>query len=116
MRKLLSVVLWAALAVQAANPPHAVDLDKPGALEALKKDKPDHYAKVLEAMDKVQAIPYSPKGQHDLRLEIGKPDPTGRSVETSLPAKTRMTIPLDDVRYRITVLYTKHPATSVPAR
>ena len=116
MRNLVIVVLWAALAVQAAPPPGSVDLDKPGALEALKQDKPAHYAKVVESMDKVQAVPYSSKGQHDLRLEVQKPDPTRRQIETSNPAKTRMTIPIDDVQYRITVVYSKHPATLSPAK
>jgi hypothetical protein len=116
VRNFFIVMLWAALAVQAATPSRAMDLDKPGALEALKKDRPDHYSKVVESMDKVQAVPYSSKGQHDLRLEVQKPDPTRRQIETSNPAKTRITIPVGDVEYRITVLYTKHPATLNPAK
>jgi LysM repeat protein len=116
VRNLFTVVLWAALAVHAATPPRTVDLDKPGALEELKKNKPDHYAKVAQSMDKVQAVPYSSKGQHDLRLDVQKPDPTRRQVETSNPAKTRMTIQVGDVEYRITVLYIINPATLAPAK
>ena len=111
MRNLIAIVLGAALSVQAAPPSRAVDLDKPGALETLKQDRPKHYAKVVEEMDKVQAVPYSSKGQHDLRFDAQKPDPTRRQIETSHPAKTRITIAVEDVEYRITVLYTKNPAT-----
>jgi len=116
VRNLIAVILWAALAVHAAPQPQTVDLDKPGALEALKTNKPEHYAKVVESMEKVQAVPISANGQQDLRLEVQKPDPTRRQIETSHPAKTRMTIPVDDTQYRITVTYTKNPATIVPAK
>jgi hypothetical protein len=115
VRNLIFVVLWAALAAQAA-PAQIVDLDRPGALEALKTEKPQHYAKIIESMDEVQAVPHSEKGQRDLRLEIQKPDPTRRQIETSHPAKTRMTVSVDDVEYRITVVYLKNPATLTPAR
>jgi hypothetical protein len=116
VRILLVVVLLAVSAVQAATSPRTVDLDKPGALEALKQSRPDHYAKVVESMDKAQAVPYSSNGQHDLRLEVPKAGTTGNQIETSHPAKTRITIPVDDLKYRITVVYTKHPATLIPAK
>jgi hypothetical protein len=116
VRNLIAVILWASLAVHAAPQPQTIDLDKPGALETLRKSKPEHYAKVVESMEKVQAVPISAQGQQDLRLEVRKPDPTRRQIETSHPAKTRMTIPIDETQYRITVTYTKDPATVVPAK
>lgn len=117
MRTWIVVALFAAFGVQAAGvPSQSVDLDKPGALEALQRDKPAHYAKVLEMMEKVQAVPLAAEGQRDLRLEVQKPDVTRRQIETSFPAKTRMTVPVDDTEYKITVVYTKNPATVVPAK
>jgi hypothetical protein len=117
MRTWIFIALFAAFGVQAAGAPsQSVDLDKPGALEALQKNKPAHYAKVRETMDKVQAVPFSEKGQHDLRLEVQEPDVTRREIETSFPAKTRLTVPVDDTEYMITVVYTKDPATVVPAK
>lgn len=104
-----------ALAAGAQSPP-VVDLDQPGALARLKAEQPEHYAKIVKRMDEIQAVPYTDKARHDLRLEVRKPDPTRRQIETSLPAKTRMTMPIDDVVYKITVVYTKHPATTVPAK
>jgi hypothetical protein len=117
MRNLIFVALWVALGVQAADvSSQAVDLDPPGVLEALKQDKPEHYAKVLEMMEKIQAVPYDPSGQMDLRREVQTPDVTQRTMETSHPAKTRLTVPVGDTEYGITVIYTKNPATLTPVK
>ena len=117
MRTWIVFVLFAVFGVQAAGvPSQSVDLDQPGALEALQKDNPAHYAKVLEMMEKVQAVPFAERGQHDLRLDVQKPDVTRRQIETSYPAKTRLTVPVEGTEYKITVVYTKNPATLAPAR
>jgi hypothetical protein len=117
MRNLIFIALWVALGVQAADvASRAVDLDPPGALEALKQDKPEHYAKVLEMMEKIQAVPYAPSGQMDLRREVQTPDVTRQTIETSRPAKTRLKVLVDDTEYRITVVYTKNPATVTPVK
>ena len=92
----------------------SVNLDAPGAFEALKRDRPAHYEKVVEAMNRVQAVPYSEKGVHDLLAKPG--EPSGQGIETSLPAKTRLTVPVEDTTYRITVIYVKNPATGIPAK
>jgi hypothetical protein len=117
MRNLIVIALWVALGVHAADvSPQAVDLDPPGVLEALKQDKPEHYAKVLEMMEKIQAVPYTPSGQMDLRREIQTPDVTRRTVETSHQEKTRLTVPVDGTEYHITVVYTKNPTTFTPVK
>jgi len=117
MRHLIFIALWVALGVQAADvSSQAVDLDPPGALEALKQDKPEHYAKVLEMMEKIQAVPYAPSGQMDPRRAVQTPDVTGRSIDTSHPAKTRLKVPVGDTEYRITVIYTKNPAPLTPVK
>ena len=111
MRTLVIVVLASiATAVLAAA---GVNLDAPGALEALKRERPAHYEKVLEAMDRVQAVPYTEKGVHDL---LAKPEPTEQRIETSFPAKTLLTVPVEDTSYFITVVYVKNPAKSIPAK
>lgn len=109
MRFLALLALVVSFATQAAI--EVVDLDKPGAFAALKRDKPEHYAQVLRAMDKVQAVPDDRDGRHNLFLDARTPDPTRRQIETSQPAKTRLTIPIGEVNYRITVRYLKDPAT-----
>ena len=106
MRNLIVVALWAALGTQAADvPSEVIDLDPPGVLEALKQDKPIHYAKVLETMEKMQAMPYTPSGQMDLR-----------TTKTGNPTNTRLTVPVDGKEYQITVIYTKNPALNSPAK
>jgi hypothetical protein len=117
MRNLFFIPLWVALGVQAADvASRAVDLDPPGALEALEQDKPEHYAKVLEMMKKIEAVPYAPSGQMDLRREVQTPDVTPRNIESSRPAKARLKVLVDDTEYRITVVYTKNPATVTPVK
>lgn len=93
-----------------------VDLDKPGALESLKRDKPDDYAKVMRAADEVQSVPIEPGGQQDLFLDARKPDPTRRQVWTSDPARTKITVFTGKVLYSLTVFYLKHPPSLVGAR
>ncbi|MGZ5079276.1 MAG: hypothetical protein ACXWHZ_07020 [Usitatibacter sp.] len=117
MRNLIVIALWVALGVQAADvASRAVDLDPPGVLEALERDKPEHYAKVLEMMERIQAVPYTPSGQMDLRREVQTPDATRRSIETSRPARTRLKVLVDDTEYLITVVYTENPATFTPVK
>ena len=116
MRLLLLAFLCTVFGASAAIHLPTVDLDQPGALAALRRDNPSDYERVAKAMDEVQAVPFSKQAQHDLRLDVMKPDPTRREIETSLPAKTRMTILGSAAVYRITVLYTKHPPSVVPAR
>ena len=111
--RILSTVVFASIATVALAAV-SVNLDAPGALEALKKDRPAHYEKVIEAMDRVQAVPYSEKAVHDLFAKLG--EPSGQGVETSLPAKTRLTVPVEDTNYLVTVIYVKNPATIVPAK
>jgi hypothetical protein len=111
MRNLIAALVWGAMTVQAAPPAQVTNLDTPGALARLKTERPAHYAKVIEEMNKVQAVPFSDRGLHHLRLNPDKEDPTRRAIETSDPAKTRMTILVESVAYTITVLYTKDPAT-----
>jgi hypothetical protein len=114
--RILSMLMFASAAAVAIAAVNSVNLDAPGALEALKRDRPEHYEKVFEAMDRVQAVPYSEKGVHDLRLDVLKPDPTRREIETSFPAKTRLTVPVEGTNYLITVLYVKNPARTMPAK
>jgi hypothetical protein len=114
--RILSILMFASSAAVGLAAVNFVNLDAPGALEALKQDRPAHYEKVVEAMDRVQAVPYSETAVYSLRLDVLKPDPTRREIETSFPAKTRLTVPVEGTNYLITVLYVKNPAKSVPAK
>lgn len=114
--RILSMLVFAITTAAAFAAANSVNLDAPGALEALKRDRPVHYEKVVEAMDRIQAVPYSEKSVHDLRFDVLKPDPTRRKIETSYPAKTRLAVPVEDTKYLITVLYVKDPPKNVPVK
>jgi len=97
-----------------------IDLDRPGALEALKRDNPKHYDAVMKRVDEVQTVEYSDSGLRNLTM-FWQPDfletaPYGNLVKPSDPAQARITVMVDMQPYRITVHYTKNPATIVPAR
>ena len=99
---LASCLLFAAPAM--AAPAQAVDLNKPGALEALQAERPDHYSQVMEHVRamKSHVCTTPPKTMHV------KPTPEQsacemRMLSTSFPAKASLSLPVDDVVYRITV-------------
>ena len=119
MRILIVLLLGAVLAASAAEIVvlgSVVKLDTPEALEQLKRDKPGHYAKVVEAMDQVQAVaPERLNRMEDLLWKF-KPDLALRLVEPSFPARTRITVPVEGVVYEVTVFYTKNPAILVPVK
>lgn len=122
MRNLILVLFCAALSVQATTfqlpsvSQQVIDLDQPGALEALERDNPKHYDAVMKKVDEVQTVTYSETGQHNLRLDTQNPFAAGRFIGPSDPAVTRLAVPIDDKVYNITVRYTKDPAHMVPAR
>jgi hypothetical protein len=88
-----------------------VDLDKPGAMEALQRDRPDHYSKVVEAISKAQTIHVEPvpTTQH---AAVNTEDPRREGLSnilTSNPAKSRIGVTVDGVNYRATAHLTKNP-------
>jgi hypothetical protein len=124
MRRLIPVVLCSiALSSFAADNfirlpiAEAIDLDKPGALEALQRDNPKHYEAVMKRVEEVQKVELSPNGQRNLGF-YHKPDasaPTS-NLKLSDPAQSRIDVFVEGTMYVITVRYTKDPATMVPAR
>jgi hypothetical protein len=127
MRWLIPVVLCSiALCVQAGGlvgfaPPAAIiDLDKPGALEALQRDNPRHYEAVMKKVDQAQTVAYSDKGLHDLglfpRIDPDDPMGLGPDLKLSSPAQSHITVIVEGTLYAITVRHTKYPAHMVPAR
>lgn len=88
-----------------------IDLDKPGAMETLQRNRPEHYDKVAEAISKAQTIHVepAPTTQH---AGIGTDDPRRKgasNVLSSNPAKKRLVIQVDDAVYRVTAHLTKDP-------
>ena len=111
----MSRVFAVALVVIAAFSTEAValdvNLDPPGALEALKRDKPFHYAKVMEAISKAQTLQVDPvPSVQNANLAPNDPRLKGATaVLPSDPAKKRLAVRVGDVTYRVTAHLTEHP-------
>jgi hypothetical protein len=124
-------VLMASLTFAAAIATAAVevDLDKPGALEALARDRPAHYKRVSEEMSKAQEIRVDPEPTLQKAETVTVPSRGGDANPFPLypgtprfipsdadiilpadPAKKRLVVLVDGITYRVTVHMTKHPA------
>ena len=108
-------LVLAAIAVFFANSALAIDLDRPGAMEALARDNPVHYAKVEKILSEA---PYRPTSSiaRWMRTEFNARD-VGMSnlLKTSLPAQARLSFVLDD-RHYTKVIRIDAPARVMPAK
>ena len=80
-----------------------VDLDRPGALENLKRENPAHYAKVERILREAPKLPLPTmagwmQAQFDAR-QVSAP----YLLKTSLPAQARISFLLDDTRYEAVI-------------
>ena len=104
MRKLAFLFLAAALPAVAAS--ERIDLDRPGALSALRGARPDHYAAVMQQVRHVASqsckvdVPLYHAGAN---LNLDRLPCHAMVVKTSWPAQTELQVPLEDRVYRITV-------------
>jgi hypothetical protein len=105
----------AAVAFFFAGAALAIDLDQPGALEALARENPAHYAKVQKILSEAPRRPFaSVRGW--IRTEFAAKDvDTSYLLKTSYPALTRLTFTLDERQYT-KVIRIDAPATAVPAK
>ncbi|HEY2628593.1 MAG TPA: hypothetical protein VGI57_05665 [Usitatibacter sp.] len=123
MRRLIPVVLCSiALFAQAGSPAWrmpgegGIDLDKPGALEALQRDNPAHYDAVMKKVDEAQSVAFWEKGLRNLGVTPGEPLVLSGNLKLSYPAQSRITVVFPTAMYFITVHHTKDPARSIPAQ
>ena len=120
LRVLMAALFLVASTAAEAQPTRVteVDLDKPGALEALEREKPYHHKKVMEEISKAQAIQVEPKPSVQ-KADAGPKDPRQKDATIVLPsdpAKKRLTVFVDNVLYRVTAHMTKHPGKVEKAR
>lgn len=104
MRKLAFLILAAALPAVAAS--ERIDLDRPGALSALRGARPDHYAAVMQQVRHVasqQCKVEVPLYHAGANLDLDRLPCHAMVVKTSWPAQTELQVPLEDRVYRITV-------------
>ena len=94
---------------------HSVDLAKPGALDRLEKENPDHYAKVL----KVQRAAMAPSCVDELRvlkadLKLDHATCAEMTTLTSFPPKRTVSVMIDGVHYMTFAPIEFQPAKPVP--
>ena len=113
-----SLVLLLAFGVAAAEAPtgRPVDLDAPGALEALQRSNPPHFAKIQKILDGVL-------GQRDadvprwIQVAFGGSDVRyAPIVLTSFPPRRRLSFALDGTRYETVITLTSVRGTIIPAK
>ncbi len=80
-----------------------IDLDRPGALEALERDNPAHFAKVQKILQEAPRRPLS-SVQGWIRTEFDARDVAAPYIlRTSYPAQANLSFVLDEVRYHAVI-------------
>jgi hypothetical protein len=120
MRRLLALITVVGLGVGQApiafGQSRIVNLDVPGALDALERDNPPHYRKVREIMAEVQKQPDSEVPQW-MRTRFDARDVNyGPLLLVTDPPKRRLSFTIDEVRYRSTVTLTNWKPQRIPAK
>jgi len=111
------VLLVAAIGL--AVPAHTVDLDHPGALEALKASSPDTYKRVAGVIDASYSMScHVPEFRSFIRTKYdAAAHLCGPIVKTSYPPQRRLMFQIGDTRYSKTVQFeVKDIAPDVPGR
>jgi hypothetical protein len=110
-------MLWIAVAVAGdATQGHTINLNEPGALEALQHSNPAHYEKVRKIMEGLfqrsdTAVPRWIQTNFDARNVSYAP-----ILLTSDPPKRRLLFALDDTRYEAVVTLTNVRGEMVPLK
>ena len=111
------VMLWTSVAAAGdATPGRTVNLNEPGALEALQESNPTHYEKVRKILE---GVPQQPDAgvprwmQTNFDAQDVKYLPI---VLTSHPPKRRLSFSLDAMRYEAIVILTNVHGEIVPAK
>ena len=111
---MLSSALFLGPTPVAAGP--TIDLDRPGALEALERTNPDHAAKVRRILEGVARTPDRDVPRW-MRVAFDARDVEyAPIVLTSHPAKRRLAFALDGTRYAAVIVLTDLRGDVVPLR
>jgi hypothetical protein len=111
------VMLWTAVVVAGdATPRRTINLNNPGAFEALQRSNPTHYEKVRKILDGIlqqpeATVPRWIQTNFDARNVSYLP-----ILMTSDPPKRRLSFGLDETRYEAVVTLTNVRAEIVPLK
>jgi hypothetical protein len=116
MRAIAILAVTFSFVAAAGQPPKTVDLNRPGALEAIeKRDKPlyERIHGVLKAaeMEPCDTLPKVVQAQFHANLEACR----GHEILTSYPAKIRVAFRIDDILYTSNVIQPKIVGKALPA-
>jgi hypothetical protein len=104
MRLTAAVFSIAILAPASALAFGVVNLDEPGALDAVKRDNPDHHRRVTGILAAASEMQCRPDKVGRLSVEYDAREAhCGVLVMTSYPAKRKLSFVLDTTAYRATV-------------
>lgn len=99
------------------SPTSRVDLDRPGAMEAVQRDQPEHYRRITEILSVASEVPCQTEqfgrvveAKYDVR-----DGHCGLLLKTSYPAKRVLSFTLGTTRYS-TVVTMQETSRLVPAR
>jgi hypothetical protein len=95
------MILAAALLASMAANAQTVNLDRPGALAALEKERPDHYRTVLMTVRATERMNCA-IDLRAYRAGDGKGACRSHLIRTSYPAQVALWIPVGDAQYTIT--------------
>ena len=116
MRAIAIAFVLATLGTQAAAEERYVDLNRPGALDAIARDNPAHYRQILE----ITRVASEVSCETALKM---LPVPAASRLEcvaialmTSDPPKRRVNFELDSIRYRMVVTLKTQPGELIPLK
>jgi hypothetical protein len=121
MRKLVVAAVlalfWTAVAVAGdATPRGAIDLNEPGALEALQRSNPAHYEKARKILEGVLRRPDTDVPRWIQTSFAARDVSYVPVVLTSHPPKRRLSFALDTTRYEAVITLTNVRGDIVPAK
>ena len=104
MRKSIFAIFPLAAGVASAAPSLPVQLDRPGVLDTIRAERPDHYYRIAGILRIADTMPcHTPQfGQRAVEYDAREAR-CGLHLLTSYPAKRRLSFVLDEVPYVATV-------------
>ena len=116
MRAIAIAIVFAALGFPALAQQRYIDLDRPGALDAVARENPKHYNQILE----ITRVASEVSCETALRMlpvpVAGANECVAMAIMTSDPPKRRVAFSLDSVRYAMLVTLKAPPGQLLPAK
>lgn len=117
--RIIGIALFSAVVASASaagTPWHPMDLNRPGALEQLRRERPTHYLAVSEILRIAEQGPCKPREVETLKARFDVRDmECNFLLMTSEPPKRRLNFTLEGVSYMAVVTLKDQVGMVVPA-